>query len=82
MYLVSEALSMGYGGITKVSKASGVSRVTITQGIREFREDNFLPLGTTRKKGGGRYLRPIWKYPLVNMHLKAENILISSGCVE
>jgi len=54
IYLASEALSMGYGGITKVSKVSGVSRVTITNGIRELKEDNFLPLGMTGKKGGGR----------------------------
>ena len=54
LYLASEALSLGYGGITKVSAASGVSRVTITKGIREFEEDNYLPLGMTRKKGGGR----------------------------
>ena len=33
LYLANEAKSIGYGGITQVSKVSGVSRVTITQGM-------------------------------------------------
>ncbi len=36
LYVASEALRLGYGGITKVHKLSGVSRVTITHGILEL----------------------------------------------
>ena len=31
--LAAEALSFGYGGVTKVYRASGVARSTITRGI-------------------------------------------------
>ena len=33
LYLANEAKAIGYGGISQVSKVSGVSRVTITQGM-------------------------------------------------
>jgi len=36
LYAASEAMGMGEGGITVVHKASGISRVTITRGIREL----------------------------------------------
>ena len=54
LYLGSEAMSLGHGGITEVAAASGVSRVTITKGINELKENNILPLEAIRKKGGGR----------------------------
>ena len=40
LFLAAEAKTIGYGGITKVSRISGVSRVTITQGIYELEEDD------------------------------------------
>ena len=54
LFLASEANSLGYGGISKISKLSGVSRPTITQGIKEL-EDK-IRLGHEegiRGKGGG-----------------------------
>jgi DNA-binding MurR/RpiR family transcriptional regulator len=36
IFLASEAQSLGYGGISKISKFSGVSRPTISQGIKEL----------------------------------------------
>ena len=36
IYLSVEAKHFGYGGITKVSKLSGVSRVLITKGKKEL----------------------------------------------
>jgi AcrR family transcriptional regulator len=32
----AEAEVLGYGGVTKVARATGLSRVTITQGIKGF----------------------------------------------
>jgi hypothetical protein len=56
LYLAAEAKALGHGGITKISKISGVSRVTITEGVRELESDasKELPVGRCRKKGGGR----------------------------
>jgi len=56
LYLASEAEAIGYGGISQVSRISGVSRVTISQGIRELKSENAAETKTevSRKKGGGR----------------------------
>ena len=56
LFLASEAKAIGYGGITKVSSISGVSRVTITQGIYELEDDkrNTIELIQCRRRGGGR----------------------------
>ena len=56
IYLATEAESIGYGGISEVSRISGVSRVTITRGIQEKKEENIGLKETVdiRKKGGGR----------------------------
>jgi hypothetical protein len=56
LYLANEAKSLGYGGISKVSKISGVSRVTITLGMTEISQEGYQPKAETRcrKKGGGR----------------------------
>ncbi len=54
IYLASEAISLCHGGITKVANASGVSRVTITNGIKELTGEKSLSLNNSRKKGGGR----------------------------
>jgi hypothetical protein len=56
LYLAAEAKSLGYGGITRISAISGISRQTITAGVREI--DNgqaeSLPVGRNRKAGAGR----------------------------
>jgi len=58
LYLANEAKAIGYGGISQVSKVSGVSRVTITQGLKEINQAGYLPVEITRcrKEGGGRKL--------------------------
>jgi transposase len=51
----SEALALGWGGITAVSRATGLSRKTIRAGIKELRGE--LPRaapGRVRRPGGGR----------------------------
>jgi len=54
IYLSIEAEYFGYGGVTKVSKLSGVSRVVITKGKKEFKETKKEPIESSRRKGGGR----------------------------
>jgi transposase len=52
-YLANEAISYGRGGITLVSRISGVSRTTITTGINELKSGE-EPSNKIRKSGGGR----------------------------
>ncbi|MEK7994119.1 MAG: ISAzo13 family transposase [Planctomycetota bacterium] len=53
MVAASEALGLGYGGISRVSRACGLSRVTITKGIRELQAEP-LDAGRIRRPGAGR----------------------------
>ena len=50
----NEALNDGHGGISLISRACGLSRVTITKGIRELDEQP-IDAGRIRRPGGGRY---------------------------
>ena len=55
MMASSEAIDFGYGGVTVIAKICGLSRVTITKGIKEI---NGTPVaeGRIRRKGGGRHI--------------------------
>ena len=53
MLAAAEAMEMGRGGVSLVSRACGLSRVTISKGVRELDEPG-LPEGRTRRPGGGR----------------------------
>lgn len=50
----NEAQSLGYGGVCAVQRACGMSRVTITKGLREIAEGVPLPEGRIRRAGAGR----------------------------
>ena len=50
----NEALGLGYGGVSIVRRASGLSRKAIAKGIREIRQGVFPPEGHIRRAGGGR----------------------------
>jgi hypothetical protein len=52
LYLANEAMSAGYGGVSTVSKVTGVSRTTITKGIEELNQEKTIH-GKIRKSGGG-----------------------------
>jgi len=56
IYLSAEAKALGHGGISLVSRISGVSRPTITGGIQELSdsEAEIKTNGRCRKAGGGR----------------------------
>ena len=53
IYLATEAEAMGYGGISEVSRISGVSRRAISCGMKELKSEEMVLEGI-RKKGGGR----------------------------
>jgi hypothetical protein len=53
MVAANEARALGRGGVSAVSRACGLSRVTITKGIRELDEPP-LPEGRVRRAGAGR----------------------------
>ena len=50
LLMAAEARSLGYGGISLVARAAGVSRVTVTAGVDEL-DGGAEPLGGGR---GGR----------------------------
>jgi hypothetical protein len=53
LFLASEAKAYGYGGISEMSRISGMSRTTITRGIAELDYDVKCS-GKVRQMGGGR----------------------------
>jgi hypothetical protein len=50
----SKAVELGYGGVSRVSRACGLSRVTVTKGIEELQATPLTP-GRIRREGGGRH---------------------------
>lgn len=50
----SEALALGWGGISAVSRATGLSRKAISHGIKELQEEEREAKGRIRRAGGGR----------------------------
>jgi hypothetical protein len=49
----SEALALGYGGVSRIRRASGLSRKAIAKGIREIAAGTAMP-GRMRRPGAGR----------------------------
>lgn len=56
LWAAAEARSLGYGGITRVVEATGLSRRTVARGIAELSDSSRTPLPghVSRRKGGGR----------------------------
>jgi transposase len=50
----SEAMVIGWGGLSAVSRATGLARQVISQGIKELQEGEKASAGRIRRKGGGR----------------------------
>lgn len=53
-FLGIEAIHLGYGGITAVSKAFEIDRDTVSRGRQEILSGDQIPAGRIRKTGGGR----------------------------
>lgn len=54
LWCANEALAVGFGGVSYVALATGVSRTTITEGVKEISGKKNLPKQGIRRKGGGR----------------------------
>ncbi len=50
----SEAIALGYGGVSLVRRACGLSQKTITKGIREIKDGAVVAAGRIRRPGAGR----------------------------
>jgi DDE family transposase len=50
----SEALTLPYGGVSRVHRACGLSRNVIAKGIREIQSGAVLDAGRVRRRGAGR----------------------------
>src|SRR5713226_1961285 len=56
-WAATESLELGWGGVTTVAMATGLSPITIRSGIRELRDPPKvlpLPADRMRRPGGGR----------------------------
>jgi hypothetical protein len=54
IFLASESIAYGYGGVKIMSKISGVSRTTIIAGKKEIASDDVIMGDAVRRSGGGR----------------------------
>ena len=54
LFAAVEARALGYGGVSLVSRVTGVSRRAIHAGFHEIRKRIKLPAGRIRQAGGGR----------------------------
>jgi len=53
-YAAREAKAYGFGGVAAFARATGMSRDTVQQGIKEIESGNTLQGGRIRRPGGGR----------------------------
>ena len=68
LYYATESQQLGHGGIGIVSKATGVSRTTISNGIKELNSATTVSTTRIRKQGGGRKKATV-KYPEIKTEL-------------
>jgi len=54
VWAATEASALGYGGVSLVARATGISRRAIGVGLREVEAGDILPAGRVRRPGGGR----------------------------
>ena len=54
LFAAAEARAYGHGGVSVVSRITGIARSTIVRGVREIREKVQVGSGRIRQAGGGR----------------------------
>ncbi len=54
LFAAAESQTVGRGGISAISKATGISRLVIRRAIAELQYPSSLPLGRVLRAGGGR----------------------------
>jgi len=71
LYNAAESKVLGRGGIAIVAKATGISRTTISTGLKELgnsKNTGFIDNGRIRRKGGGRK-KAVFKLPEIKIEL-------------
>jgi transposase len=69
LFIAAESKAIGYGGIEIVTKSTGVSRTTISAGLKELKEPELINSSRIRKEGGGRK-KTIEKLPAIARELE------------
>jgi hypothetical protein len=64
-FVALEAEALGRGGVSLMTRISGLARSTIYHGLSDIRHNVSAPAGRTRKKGGGRKRKAIQDPTLV-----------------
>ncbi|MCY7360563.1 MAG: ISAzo13 family transposase, partial [Ignavibacteria bacterium] len=54
IWCANESISLGWGGISKVSEVIGITRKTILKGVKELKSQEKVEENRVRKKGAGR----------------------------
>jgi transposase len=54
LFAANEAMAIGWGGISVASRATGLSRQVISEGIKQLQEGERAGDGRIRREGGGR----------------------------
>jgi hypothetical protein len=62
IWAATEARAIGYGGVSRVSQATGLARTAIYAGLKELDNPEDVPLNRVRRSGGGRK-SIIWHNP-------------------
>ena len=70
LWAAAEADAAGYGGITMVVRATGISESTVLRGLRELRSGRDIGRGRVRRPGAGRK-RTSEKDPTILSNLRA-----------
>ena len=68
LYCAAEAKVLKHGGIQKVSEQTGMSRTTISNGLKELNKPEEIDVSRVRKEGGGRK-KEIIKNPALSTKL-------------
>lgn len=68
LYAAAESKILGHGGIAIVSQATGISRTTISTGLKELNNGSAVDKNRIRQKGGGRK-KAVLKLPEIKVEL-------------
>lgn len=68
LMIAAESKVLGHGGIGIVSKSTGVSRTTISKGLKELKKPDLIDKSRIRREGGGRK-KSIDKLPAIEKEL-------------
>jgi DNA-binding transcriptional ArsR family regulator len=70
LWAATEAMALGHGGIETVTRATGISRSTVSRGLKELKAGAVVEPERTRRPGGGRK-RNVEKDPALLADLEA-----------